>query len=106
MFFDEVHAFHAVLALSDDIHVADMFQQEVELVARELIIVNDDGVQRHDRKYMEGEKTSAILRLAGAYQRGRFYSVAAVSAIDVTRADGVMTFTAHRIQLAIAARTE
>jgi hypothetical protein len=44
---DEIDALYAVLALGYDINVTNVFEQEDELVAGELLIVHDYGRQRH-----------------------------------------------------------
>ena len=41
VFADEIDGFDAVLALGDDVDIADIFQQKGEFIAGELLIVHD-----------------------------------------------------------------
>jgi hypothetical protein len=47
MFLDQANGFDAVFALRDHIYVADSLQQKRQLIASQLLIVNNDGGKRH-----------------------------------------------------------
>ena len=47
MFLDEGEGFHAVLALADEMHVGETFQQESQFVACRLFVIDDERVDGH-----------------------------------------------------------
>ncbi|MGH9521153.1 MAG: hypothetical protein ACRD3E_01325 [Terriglobales bacterium] len=47
MFLDQVDGFQPVLALGDDVDIADLLQQEDKLIARQLLVINDNRGKRH-----------------------------------------------------------
>ena len=54
VFADEVDGFDAVLALGNDVHIADILEQVGEFVAGQLLIVHDYGGKRHERSIGAG----------------------------------------------------
>jgi len=65
VFFDEIDSFHAVFALREEIDLREGFEEESELFASRLFVVNDDGVNGHGRKnqYSAGLEAVASGRL-------------------------------------------
>src|SRR5581483_3582900 len=61
VFADQVHGFQAVLPLGNDFDVADILQQERELVARELFVIHDYCRKGHTSPGMASRKVYSRL---------------------------------------------
>ncbi len=49
VFFDEIDGFQAIFADAKEIELGEPFQEEGEFVASGLFVVNQDGVDGHER---------------------------------------------------------
>jgi len=64
---DEADGLNAILALSDDVHVARAFEKEGEFVAGQLLVVHNYGGKRHERSIGVGwERVNGRARVNAA----------------------------------------
>lgn len=65
MLFDKVDGFEAVLALREEIDLGEGFEEEGQLIASGLFVVDDDGVDGHGGDQVEYRRRAAGMAISG-----------------------------------------